>query len=107
MIIPFFVLVNLDIDMSISPNDISFVYSGGVNNNNSELSLGGFPSVFPIPGSIDNLFPDISGREVVAGKTDYRCFYIFNDNITDSFFNTSIWTQSQTASKIEIGLLVL
>jgi hypothetical protein len=45
--------------MAIKESDISFVLSGGINNDDPHSSLGGFPSPTPIPNTINNLFTDI------------------------------------------------
>jgi hypothetical protein len=93
--------------MTISSDNISFVLSGGSNNSNPKLSIGGQPSSTPILGSINNLFSNITSEEASAGKTDYRCFYVFNDSQSDTLYSSKIYIFSKasfSSSKIEIGI---
>lgn len=92
--------------MPLTGSDIQFVFSGGASNNNPSLSLGGSPSAYPLSKNINNLFDDVAESESQNGHTDFRCFYIFNNHSTDSFYGTKLWVDSQTAggANIEIGL---
>lgn len=61
--------------------NINLVYSGGVQNEDPNSSLGGFPSPTPVVNNMkNNLFDDVSPQETTQGRTDYRCLYVFNDN---------------------------
>ncbi len=95
----------LGIQRSFALSDLICVYSGGSNNNNADLSIGGFPSVFEIQGSINNLFDDIEPEETEEDFTDYRAFYIFNDHPTESIYNINIWIREEAAggADAEIG----
>src|SRR3990167_10806612 len=90
----------------IQGSDIQYVLSGGPANNDPNLSLGGDPSSVGISDGINNLFDDVSDEESQAGATDYRCFYIFNNNVTDSFYGTKLWIESEVAegSDINVGI---
>ena len=90
----------------ISASEIGFFYSGGPNNSNPSLSIGGNPSNFPILGSTNNLFPNVTAEDAVAGKTDYRCFYVFNNSPTAALMDASIYVLSQKSggSTVEIGV---
>ena len=92
--------------MSISEQDISIVLSGGVNNINPNLSLGGDPSITPIGDNIiNNLFSDVSPDQAASGSEDYRCFYFFNDS-EQIIYNIKIWIESEVegGSNIEMGI---
>jgi len=58
---------------------ISIVLSGGSDNKNPNLSLGGEPSSNAISPFVNNLFGDVPQVPTVS-TTEYRCIYIFNDN---------------------------
>ena len=92
--------------MAIVSGDIVYFMSGGSGNSNPSNSIGGDPSSSPISGLVNNLFDNISPEETVAGKTDYRCFYIFNQNGIDSLYNTIFYLNSQISggSGITIGV---
>jgi hypothetical protein len=91
---------------TIKSNEISFVLSGGVNNNNPSSSIGGNPSNFPVIGSLNNLFADLTTEEAQAGKIDHRCFYLKNLSKTDSLYDAKIFISSQSSegASVQIGL---
>jgi len=74
--------------MAISGNDIVYTLSGGSGNSNPNNSLGGGPSSTPIVSN--RLFSDITNDEAIAGKIDYRCFYVANNNVEDTFFDSEL-----------------
>lgn len=92
--------------MVVVPGDVVYFLSGGSSNSDPNSSIGGNPSSTPILGNVNNLFSNISPEENTAGKTDYRCFYIFNQNGVDSLYNTIFYINSQTTggSQISIGV---
>lgn len=92
--------------MTISLSQIEFLLSGGNNNNSPSKSLGGSASSFPILGSANNLFSDVTSEEAQAGKNDFRCFYIKNLSETDSLFNSKIFIYSQKTlgSTVQLGI---
>jgi hypothetical protein len=90
--------------MALQGSDISIVYSGGGSNADPSLSLGGPPSSIPITGILNNLFDNITETESADGFTDFRCFYIFNDNDTDTLHQTKIFLQSQTPAGADIQI---
>jgi len=92
--------------MSIKSSDIVFVYSGGSDNSNPLLSIGGLSSSISIPGNVlDNLFSDITVEESASGLTDFRCFYVFNDSATNALYNAKalIPTQVPDGSTVTVG----
>jgi hypothetical protein len=93
--------------MAIKFTDVSFVLSGGIYNDNPNASLGGFPSPTPITNTLNNLFSDITSSQASVGKTDYRCFYIFNDNPSESMYKCTLFTSptvDDTTTSILLGL---
>lgn len=92
---------------AIQPSDISITYSGGSSNSNPLLSLGGDPSSVAIGSLINNLFRDVTSSEAATGYTDYRCFYIFNDSATETFYNVNVGIDSEESegSNIYIGTI--
>lgn len=92
--------------MPNTADDISIVFSGGTNNTNPNLSIGGAPSSTPITDNqLNNLFDDVLPAESEAGHEDYRCFYVFNDG-DEAVYNFEIWIESQVddGASIEIGI---
>ena len=92
--------------MTVKSSDISLVLSGGSNNNNPNNSIGGNPSSFPVTGSVNNLFANLTTEEAMAGKTDYRCFYLKNSSSTDALFDCNIFISSQNSagSYVQLGV---
>lgn len=86
---------------------INFYLSGGSNNNNPNLSLGGMPSKYAIALSgTNNLFDNVTAEQAKNGNIEYRCFYIFNDSVDKYLYNCStylIQTGSE-ASNVELGI---
>jgi hypothetical protein len=92
--------------MTIIPSDLSLVFSGGSNNNNPNLSLGGNPSSFRVNTNIiNNLFDDVQPEESQAGAEDYRCLYLFND-ADSTAYNITIWISDALdgGSTVEVGI---
>lgn len=81
--------------IGISQKDLSFVFSGGSGNLDPSQSLGGNSSAYPLKDGINNLFDDVqlTGNTI----TDYRCFYVFNDNETQTLFNVAVWIDNSKA----------
>ena len=69
----------------ITSSDISFSYSGGTTNNVPDLSLGGEPSVNNLRDGLNNMFRDVTEEQAEDGYVDYRCFYMYNDSLIDTF----------------------
>jgi hypothetical protein len=90
----------------IKGTDISFVLSGGETNTDANKSLGGYPSYFVVENSINSLFSDVSMEQSKTGLTDYRCIYVFNNNLTDFLYNTKVFIKAEYlgGSDITIGL---
>jgi len=96
----------LGLSRSFVLTDLICVYSGGSNNQDPTLSIGGAPSVFEIQGNFNNLFDDITPTEAEEDFTDYRAFYIFNDNPTETIYNIKIWVKEEATggADVTIGL---
>jgi hypothetical protein len=81
-------------------------YSGGVDNSDPNLSLGGTLSSYQIKSGIkNNLWDDVTGDEAALGSTEYRCIYLYN--IGGPSNSISLWIEQQTSSPddtISIGL---
>lgn len=87
-------------------DELTIVYSGGQQNTKADNSLGGYPSPISILENKNNLFDDVSSKETTQGKTEYRCFYVFNDN--DYFkIDTSIYIEyiKEDGVSVYVGLL--
>lgn len=92
--------------MGVIASDISIVLSGGSSNADPNLALGGDPSGSPITGYLNNLFDNESEDNSTTGRTDYRCFYVFNDNDADTFYGVKVWVASQVegGASIKLGI---
>jgi hypothetical protein len=80
---------------------MSWLHSGGAFNKEPDNDLGDYPSTFSISGvpsnipednsnMMNNLFRDIMPEEAQHGLVDYRCFYIWNNNIDLAITTPSI-----------------
>jgi len=92
-----------------TPDDLGIVLSGGQNNRDVNLSLGGNPSAFRISdGVINNLFDDVTPDESEEGLEDYRCVYLFNDaeGEDSTVYNIAIWIhdEKEGGSSIAMGM---
>lgn len=90
--------------MAINLSDIEFFLSGGSTNSDPNKSLGGAPSGFLVLGSANNLFSDLSSDEAVAGKTDYRCFYICNGSTYNKLYDAEIYFEDQGVGGSAVAL---
>lgn len=86
--------------MAVSSGDIVFVLSGGATNSDSDSSLGGAPSSTPIASN--RLFDNVSEEETSDGHTDYRCFYVANNNIADTLHNAKLQVNSEVVGGANI-----
>ena len=90
----------------LETTDFSIVLSGGSDNESPARSIGGEPSlVFASDVPLNNLFPNIL-VDTTAEITDYRCIYLFNDNLTDILyrFKIGILSQKPGGATIQIGV---
>lgn len=71
--------------MTLVATDITFTFSGGSSNSDPNASLGGESSSIAIPGTV--LFSDVTPDQSTDGFIDYRCFYLHNENVSDSLYN--------------------
>lgn len=90
----------------VSAIDLVVVLTGGSNNTDPNLSIGGDPSSQPLIGVLNNLYDNVDEDEALVGQVEYRCIYIFNNNSVDSFYNTEIIIRSQVegGASIEVGI---
>lgn len=61
-----------------------------------------------LPSTLHALFDPVQPAEAAAGDVEYRVFYIYNGNATDSFIGLRVYIQSNTTSpstsiKISLG----
>lgn len=83
--------------------------SGGATNTNSAASLGGIKSTIDmLPDAVlKNLFDEIPQGHLAGGRTDYRCYYVFNDSGEHTWYNVEVYVQEETPSAstvVDIGL---
>lgn len=94
--------------MPVTAADIQLHYSGGPNNANPHLSLGGPISTYTIAfGEMNNLFDNVTEIESGTGDTEYRCVYVRNNHPTSSLENAIVWIAQDTPSaddEVDIGV---
>jgi hypothetical protein len=92
--------------MTINANEVLYVYSGGSGNTDPNESLGGDPSAFEILGTLNNLFNNVTNEEATSGNVDFRCFYVFNNSLTETLYDANIFVSSQVGggAAVEIGI---
>ena len=57
--------------------------SGGAGNTNPNFSLGGVRSSTQVVDAVDNnVYDDITRKDALLGKTEFRCIYIYNSHAT-------------------------
>lgn len=79
--------------MPVASSDIQYRLSGGASNANAEASLGGAMSATAVPAG---LFGDIKSDEALAGRVEYRCYYIRNSHTTLTALDVKLWMHSNT-----------
>lgn len=93
--------------MSIITADFSRRLSGGAANASGNASIGGAKSSVAFPSTIDGLFDAVSAAEALAGRIEYRCFYLHNANAADAMIAARVWISTQTplaGTVLAIGL---
>lgn len=79
--------------------------SGGAANNSGNSSLGGIKSHMNIADAVgENLIDDVTRKEVIIGKTEYRCFYIHNSGRLPVHGGIIFIDEDPSATSITIGL---
>lgn len=87
----------------VSPIDVKYYKSS------SGVGLGGTISSTEIASATpNNFFDSISGSEAVAGRTEYRCFFVKNTHLIETIEDSDIFLQSDNPnsafSSIQWGL---
>jgi len=88
--------------MTILATDITFTFSGGAGNSDPDASLGGESSLVPITSQ--QLFADIEPEESNDGIVDYRCFYLHNENLDDSLYNSKLSISDTVPGDVAVEL---
>jgi len=85
---------------------LSLRLSGGQNNSVPDGSLGGQRSDTVITdNTLHNLFDAITRSEALTGKTEYRCFYVYNDTDGTHLSGVTIeMTTNASVSHVALGL---
>lgn len=68
---------------------LSLGYTGGLTNQNQELSLGGTLSLYPLKQGgeyVNNMFGDVSPGQQSSGYVCYRGFYLYNYLVANRTF---------------------
>ena len=78
--------------------DVKYYLSGGVNNTNPNLSLGGVRSNTEVSGSLHGLFDVVSPEEASAGDVEYRFIWAKNNNVTETLYNAFLYISAETTS---------
>lgn len=87
--------------MAVLPTDLKFYESLDTD------SLGGGISTFVVPTGLNLFYDDVDVDEATTGSTAYRCFYVTNENATDTYTGAAIYISVRTPSfstYCELGL---
>lgn len=85
--------------MAIVAADIQTRYSGGAANGDPNASLGGAESNQSFASGVqNNLWDDVTGAESASGDTEYRGFYVHNNNGAQAWLGPVIWIDQLTSS---------
>lgn len=94
--------------MAVVAGDIKIFLSGGATNSDPDASLGGIKSSNQMPSlALYNLFDVIGSAEATTGEAEYRCVYVENTNVTDTWRNVKVFFASNTPSpdtSVSMGL---
>jgi len=84
---------------------LKFFLSGGVGNTNPNASLGGVVSTTEVVDAVnENLYDDISRKEILLTKTEFRCYYIKNDGTNPVHGATLFIDAKPPVSLVTMGL---
>jgi len=87
------------------PTRLQFYLSGGAINTDADNSLGGAKSGALVPVSLNSLFNEISGIDVVRGRSIYRCIYLSNTDTVNSAVGLLLWVDGiLQASSLSVGV---
>ena len=87
--------------MAVLPTDLKFYESLDTS------SLGGGISTFVVPTGLNLFYDDVDFDEALTGSTSYRCFYVKNENLSDTYTGAAIYIAVRTPSpstSCELGL---
>lgn len=87
------------------PNDIRIHLSGGTNNTNANLSIGGaISSTYITSKTFNNLWSNVSERQRRYGFKDLRIIYLKNAHASLTFKNARIyWNKTDNFTTLQIG----
>ena len=84
---------------SIQSTDIKVYLSGGTDNDDPNLALGGDISTTElVDNTIHNLFAKVGAAEAAAGSTKYRAVFVKNEHASLDFEDIVAYISSQTTS---------
>lgn len=86
----------------VTSSDIVFTYSGGASNTDPASSLGGDSSLTAI--SNRKLFSDITAEQSKAGRVDYRCFYLKNNNTLEFLYDSNLVISYENPGDVTVYL---
>lgn len=88
--------------MPIAAADIEYRLSGGASNTDVNASIGGAMSTVGggliADATLNNLWDNVSGDEGASGDTEYRCFYIRNNDGSRTVETVRTWFNAQSNS---------
>jgi hypothetical protein len=97
--------------MTITSSEIKYYISGGSTNTNPALAIGGARSTVTggeiTSGVLNNVWANIDATQAAAGSVKYRCIYVRNTNLADTWTLPKIWISSLTTStddEVDIAL---
>lgn len=79
-------------------SDVKFYLSGGTNNSDPKLSLGGAISNTVCGSGTNQLFDIVLPDEVLAGDIEYRCIWVKNTHVSEILYGARIFISEETTS---------
>lgn len=99
-------ILGAPVDVSITGSYTLFSDASGyihVSVDSANLPFADASAPLSISQTMNNLFDDIEKAESIAGDTEYRCFYIRNED-TETFYDAKIYIKSQPTGADSLAL---
>lgn len=91
-----------DIEIRLSKPDAT---TGDTEGSTPEASLGGYMSTTAVSDGVpNNLFEDVTRQQAETGGDFYRCVFVVNTHLTDTWYDVVVWIQSQVPGGTDIAI---
>lgn len=89
--------------MSVLASDIKLRYSVSTGSaglstaGTRDAALGKYVSTTDVPAPPNAYYDDVASSEALAGRTEYRCIFVYNSHATDSALNVTVSISGEVA----------